>query len=166
MENALHLATEWLLRASCEVGQDYFQLPVAGLEEPQYRERVYCYELYHRWRTHWARHFPFSLAGEIDKQRHPLIRNLTKPDFLVHIPGQMMNLLIVEVKPGNRDIAEMMKDLRTLTAFRREFGVGKNYDAAYFWIYGLDSDGWNALRGYPESSLLKSSAASFTSGSG
>lgn len=154
MNAELNAVTDWLFLASSEVERNYFQLPVAGSEDLEYRERVYCYELYHRWRTHWANGFPFSLCGEIDKAGHPLIRNRTKPDFLVHIPGRMANLLIVEVKPGNRDdanaIKQMVDDLAKLTAFRRDLknadGSPGNYEAAYFWIYGIDDEGWQSLR--------------------
>lgn len=44
MDRDLEIVTEWLLCASSQVGKDYFQLPVAGKEEPEYRERVYCYQ--------------------------------------------------------------------------------------------------------------------------
>ncbi len=150
MTQTLHDVTEWLLSASSEVAQEYFQLPVAGTEEPEYRERVYCYELYHRWRSSWPTPYPFALSGEIDKAGHPLIRNSPKPDFLVHIPGQMTNLLIVEVKPGNADVSRMVDDLVKLTTFRRGLeladGTPGNYDAAYFWIYGIDDNGWKTLK--------------------
>lgn len=39
MNEALANVTEWLLYASSEVGEQYFQLPVAG-QESEYRERV------------------------------------------------------------------------------------------------------------------------------
>ena len=150
MNGALSNVTERLLRASAEVGQLYFQLPVAGSEEPEYRERAYCYELYHCWRSYWPDHFLFSLSGEIDKAGHPLIRNRTKSDFLVHIPGLMTNLLIVEVKPANADESQMVDDLAKLTTFRRDLreadGSAGNYEAAYFWIYGRSRDEWPDLK--------------------
>ena len=66
----------------------------------------------------------------------------------------MMNLLIVEVKPGNRDdsqiVEQMVEDLAKLTTFRRDLrpdGTAGNYEAAYFWIYGIDADRWPALKG-------------------
>lgn len=142
MDNELDLVTGWLLCASSQVSSDYFQLPVAGKEEPEYRERVYSYELYHRWRCHWPHDFRFSLSGEVDKLGNPLFRNQPKPDFLVHIPGQMTNLLIVEVKRQNADVDKMVKDLEKLTVFRRDY----NYHAAYFWIYGLAASEWPQLR--------------------
>ena len=142
MPGYLESVTEWLCRASSEVGSSYFQLPVAGKEEPEYRERVYCYELYHRWRTHWPDDFPFSLGGEIDKTGHPLIRGNDKPDFLVHIPGKMINLLVVEVKPANAGIDRLVKDLRKLTRFRR---APPSYEAAYLLVYGMTPADWIKL---------------------
>jgi hypothetical protein len=150
MQNDLKMVTEWLLRASSEVAPEYFQLPVAGREDPEYRERVYCYELYHLWRCHWPEGFPFSLSGEVDKQGHPLIRGEEKPDFLVHVPGQMSNLLVVEVKPTNAEVTRMVDDLKKLTRFRRDLlpqnGPGSNYYAAFFWVYGLEAREWKKLR--------------------
>jgi hypothetical protein len=150
MDEQLNLVTEWLLCASSQIANDYFQLPVAGDEDPEYRERVYCYELYHRWRSHWPDGFPFSLSGEVDKQGHPLIYGNWKPDFLVHVPGQMTNLLIVEVKPANADRARMVEDLKKLTHFRRDLkdqnGNPGNYYAACFWLYGLPMAEWPDLR--------------------
>lgn len=150
MDRELRLVTDWLLCASSQIGAEYIQLPIAGSEELEYRERVYCYELYHRWRCHWPEGFPFSLSGEVDKARHPLIRNSPKPDFLVHIPGRMVNLLIVEVKPQNADEARMVDDLKKLTRFRRDlkdpYGDPANYHAAYFWVYGLPVAEWPQLR--------------------
>lgn len=57
--------------ATTHIGDIYFQLPVAGLEDAIYRERVYCYELYHWIRNGWNG-FDFSLGGEVDKTGHPL----------------------------------------------------------------------------------------------
>jgi hypothetical protein len=151
MDDALSIVTDWLLCASSQVGSNYFQLPVAGQEDPEYRERVYCYELYHRWRTHWPEGFPFTLSGEIDKSGHPLIRGEPKPDFLVHVPGKMTNLLIVEVKPFNRHFRDMVIDLKKLTRFRRNLvplGQPGNYHAAYFWVYGLQASEWPAFRNH------------------
>lgn len=158
MKQYLDQFTEWLLDASKKLSQEYFQLPVTG-EEPQYRERVYCYELYHLWRRNWPNQFPFSLSGEVDKQNHPIIRRKAKPDFLVHIPGKMTNLLVMEVKPKPRqgfDVAyyreettEVLEDLDKLTWFRREltkYGSDANYFGAFMWFYGLNAQEWPILR--------------------
>jgi len=158
MEQSLDQVTNWLLDASENLSQQYFQLPVAG-EEPQYRERVYCYELYHLWRRNWSNQFQFSLSGEVDKQNHPIIRKKAKPDYLVHIPGQMTNLLVMEVKPKPRkgikvayyrnDIREVLEDLDKLTWFCRELtqhGPDANYFAAFMWFYGLNTQEWPVLQ--------------------
>jgi hypothetical protein len=150
LADELAQVTEWLLCASSQIGPEYFQLPVAGAEEPAYRERVYCYELYHRWRCHWFEGFPFSLNGEVDKSGHRLIRGGLKPDFLVHIPGWMINLLVMEVKPANADRDDMVVDLKKLTKFHRDLvdqeGQPANYYAAYFWVYGISPEDWPQLR--------------------
>ena len=143
MRRELEQVTTWPLDASAEVPPLYFRLPVAGQEGPAYRERVYCYELYHRWRCLWRTN-GYALCGEIDKQGHPIVRRSPKPDFLVHAPGQMANLLVVEVKPRNASFPKMVKDLRTLTYFRRELR-DEAYAASYFWLYGVTRAEWPAI---------------------
>jgi hypothetical protein len=112
------------IRAACgTITAEYFQLPIAA-GDAVYRERVYCYELYHCLRQDWG-HFPFSLGGEIDKSGHPLFRGgpyaLAKPDFLAHQPGSMdANLACVEVKSSMQAIAALVADLRKLGWFRDE----------------------------------------------
>jgi hypothetical protein len=123
--------------ATREIGPEYFQLPVAGREDPIYRERVYCYELYHQMRQLWPADSHFTLSGEVDKVGHPLIRHNgldnKKPDFLVHVPGVMhLNFLVIEVKPINASGREIKKDLQTLTAFRL-YGA---YQRAILLFYG------------------------------
>lgn len=140
-----HLA-DILSAATAALHADYFQLPVADAENPQYRERVYCYELYHLMRVRWPNDFPFSLAGEVDKSGHPLIRgnhlDQAKPDFIVHIPGDMShNLLVVEVKAFTLDRQKIQKDLRKLTAFRRH----ANYHAAFYLFYGVTPENRDTL---------------------
>lgn len=151
MIRELELVTEWLLCASGQIAQEYLLLPDAS-DEPKSRERVYCYELYHRWRCHWPRNFKFFLNGEVDKKRHPVIPGEPKPDFLVHVPGkmsEMSNLLVMEVKPGNADPTRMRDDLNKLTQFRRNLShhdQPANYFAAYLWIYRLQFNEWPTLR--------------------
>lgn len=138
-----------LRAATARVGPDYIQLPVAGFQNPVsiYRERVYCYELYHQLRIEMGDDFGFSLSGEVDKRSHPLIkgRGLTnaKPDLLVHIPGDMGgNLVAIEVKPVNALRPNIKKDLITLTAFRHSGGY---YQAIYL-IYGSDEAAFNRIK--------------------
>lgn len=138
-----------LRAATARVSPEFMLLPVAGFQNPVsiYRERVYCYELYHQLRIEMGDDFGFSLSGEVDKRRHPLImgRDLTnvKPDLLVHTPGDMSgNLVAIEVKPVNASRSNIQKDLRTLTALKR---AGRYYQAIYL-VYGSSEVGFNRLK--------------------
>lgn len=135
MDEALNHFAELLAIACSRIRVEYLQLPVADADAV-YRERVYCYELYHQLRCLW-RDFPFSLGGEVDKEGHPHFENGpyagTKPDFLVHRPGRMdRNLACVEVKAGIGRVATFTADLRKLTWFHRNAG----YHGGIFLIYG------------------------------
>jgi hypothetical protein len=128
--------------ASASVPAEYFQLPIDGQEDPIYRERVYCYELYHQLRAIWPKTSRFSLAGEVDKSGHPLIRgnglDNCKPDFLVHIPGDMGgNFAIIEVKPIRAQAAAIQKDIEILSSFV----IYAQYERAMYLFYGRPSDG-------------------------
>ena len=106
--------------AVARIEQAYFQLPVADADAV-YRERVYCYELYHQLRSTWER-FPFSLGGEIDKSGNPHFREGpyagAQPDLLVHVPGNMdENLAVIEVKSANVGLGGIRDDLRKLNWF-------------------------------------------------
>ncbi len=156
-DNELRLVTDWLVCASSLIGEEYIQLPVAD-GDPHFRERVYCYELYHRWRCHWGQGFRFSLCGELNKRGYPLIcgTNLvrTMPDFLVHVPGEigeMTNLLVMEVKSARGEMKKIVEDLEKLTAYRRNLvdqkkGQPANYHAAYLWVYGISDRSWPEIR--------------------
>lgn len=129
-----------LIEATARVAEPYFLLPVAGKEDPIYRERVYCYELYHQLRL-LLENEPalsrYALSGEIDKQGHPLIRQFA-PDFVFHAPGQMDdNLVVVEVKPVNAATEGIRKDLETLEYFLSE-PIG--YKLGVQLVYGDDEN--------------------------
>jgi hypothetical protein len=145
MDEELNHFAELLAIACSRIGAEYFQLPVADADAV-YRERVYCYELYHQLRCLW-RDFRFSLGGEVDKEGHPHFENGpyagAKPDFLVHWPGNMDgNLACVEVKPGTRSVGAFNADLRKLTWFHRSAG----YHGGILLVYGREPEieGWDA----------------------
>lgn len=125
-----------LAEATQLIAESYFMLPVAGREWPIYRERVYCYELYHQLRLKWTVNCVYSLGGEVDKRGHPLIRgnNLDnrKPDFLVHVPGNMRNYAVIEVKPITAAEGEIVEDVDTLQAFHEHAG----YERGLLLLYG------------------------------
>jgi hypothetical protein len=124
------------LRATENIENHYFQLPVAQRENPVYRERVYCYELYHRIREKMPEGYPYKLDGELDKTGHPLIENSVggvKPDFLVHERGRMdRNLAAIEVKPINATNYGIRKDMETLCGFL----ANAQYFRSIYLIYG------------------------------
>jgi hypothetical protein len=97
-----------LCNATAAIEGGYFHLKIDG-GQPVYRERVYCYELYHQMRVLWPPECQFSLNlnGEVDKIAHPILENrgiYSKPDFLVHVPGCMSgNYAIIEVKNAETD---------------------------------------------------------------
>ena len=129
-----------LKKAIKKIDAHYFQLPIAGNEEPIYRERVYCYELYHQLRCMLGDGFPYKLNGEVDKSGHPLIRNAKKPDFLIHQPGDMEhNLVVIEVKPitVKDKISELREDIETIKWFLNN----ANYYRAIMLIYGNGNGG-------------------------
>ncbi len=106
--------------ATSQVARLYFQLPVADADAV-YRERVYCYELYHQLRRKWE-NWKYSLTGEVDKYGHPLFRDdkyaQAKPDFLVHVPGSMEdNLVVIEVKSSSSNPSGWQSDIAKLAWF-------------------------------------------------
>lgn len=91
--------TQILQDATAAIGAEYFLLPIHGAG-PVYRERVYCYELYHQMRLRWPPACIYRLNGEVDKMDHPYFQDggEPKPDLLVHEPGHGNNYAVIEVK--------------------------------------------------------------------
>ena len=81
-----------------KVPRDYQRIGCAGTDNPVYRERVYCYELYHQMRllqksrtkTLNNNPGPLVINGEIDKRGHVLIAPNYNPDFVIHEQGTML----------------------------------------------------------------------------
>jgi hypothetical protein len=130
--------TDILRNATQRIGQNFFRLPIAG-SNPIYRERVYCYELYHQMRILWPQVCPFCLNGEVDKRGHEIMERLgaadTIPDLLVHGPGDMgRNHAIIEVKKCQLDLEGIQKDVGVLARF---VAANVGYERAIFLIFGL-----------------------------
>lgn len=127
--------TNILEQATGAIGEQYFHLAIYG-GDPIFRERVYCYELYHQLRARWPNPCPLVLSGEVSKQGHEVLRNLgaraAAPDMLVHDPGTMNNHAIIEVKPANGRDSGIEKDIITLSQFRELVG----YERAIYLFYG------------------------------
>jgi hypothetical protein len=135
----LEQLSQILQDATAAIESEYFLLPIHGAASV-YRERVYCYELYHQIRLRWPTNVRYRLNGEVDKRAHPYFEMLDvaepKPDLLVHEPGAGHNLAVMEVKTSTADASGIAKDLRTLSLFRSEFG----YERAIYLIYGEPTD--------------------------
>ena len=131
--------TDILQGAVSAIEPAYFQLKIDG-GDPKYRERVYCYELYHQMRMRWPNTSPFYLNGEVDKAAHPILKTLgvgkVKPDLLVHQPGYMQgNHAIIEVKSQRANSRGIKKDLETLSLFVEQV----KYKRAIYLLYGPDA---------------------------
>jgi hypothetical protein len=126
--------------ATRAIDAGYFHLSIDG-GDPVYRERCYCYELYHQTRLLWPRGCSYRINGEIDKAAHPILRGLgadrVKPDFLIHTPGDMRgNHAIIEVKCARTGTLGVRKDLRMLSTFINKVG----YQRAIYLFYGDECD--------------------------
>ena len=129
----------------------YFFLKVYG-GTPVYRERVYCYELYHQMRCYDSIDVNLYLMGEIDKGGHPKIEECAKglkPDFLIHEPGSGNNYAVIEVKSVeglkrrlyNRNVPPQYayeKDIESLSCFVDKMG----YQRGIYLIYGNNNENW------------------------
>lgn len=120
----------------------YFQIQFAHSDELKFRERVYCYELYHQLRNILGDDFRYKLDGEVDKEGHPVIHpklGSKKPDLIVHVPRDMdWNLAVIEVKPVTvtKRIRKLTNDINTLKGFLEVAG----YYRAIMLIYGNGQD--------------------------
>ena len=130
---------EALTEATARIEEVYFKLPIAGHPDGVYRERVYCYELYHQLRV-ISQGSSYVVSGEVDKRAHPILRNTkvrdTVPDLLIHQPGDMGgNLVVVEVKSTNARLREIEQDIQKITLFIREAG----YELGILLLFGNDT---------------------------
>jgi len=131
------------LKKACEkIDNDYIEFKIFG-SEWKYKERVYCYELYHQLRCILGESSSYKLNGEVDKARHPIIQkalSAKKPDFIVHVSGEMdKNLVVIEVKSvttAKKSFSKLKKDLETLEGFLDK----ANYKNAIMLIYGSIDD--------------------------
>lgn len=140
-------------RAALAVDQLYFLVPRVN-SESVYRERVYCYELYHQLRIQLKK-MKFSseyyLNGELDKVGTKSLKG-KKPDFIFHQPGDdYHNLLTMEVKSSRYDVASFCDDIGKLKFFQRE----KDYFGGIMLIYGyVDVHVQQEIRGTLTNNIL------------
>ncbi len=77
--------TDTIAKATAGITSDYFILNIDG-GDPLYRERVYCYELYHQLRINWPDEAEYCLMGEVDKSAHPILKAFGFSGFLFTHP--------------------------------------------------------------------------------
>lgn len=126
------------------IGELCFKIPRYRSEDA-YRERAYCYELYHQLRINLPGDFPYTLHGEVDKRGYDFINANEIPDFILHKPNTMDNLVIVEVKTIENYRRKYRKDFNTLKKFTKELGpeIEFNYKLGIWLVFGkgnLDKD--------------------------
>lgn len=137
--------------AGLRIDAQYFRIRVSGAEDPIYRERVYCYELYHQLRVALGDNFEYKLDGELDKKNHPILMRLgaSKPDLVVHVPGNIeRNLVVIEVKTVQTTKHLLENDLGKLMKFLDE----GNYFRGIMLVYG---DGYQKLPDWIRDKVLQ-----------
>lgn len=117
--------------AIASVASGYFRIKRYGDDDPEPRERAYCYELYHQMRLRLRDDFPYALHAEVDKAGHAAIVRCfgpnarPNPDFILHKPTLMdrgENLGIIEVKASDETRAAVGKDLCKIQKFLKRVG--------------------------------------------
>lgn len=137
-----------LLETCSAVEAPWFVVPVdRNGRAHAYRERVYCYELYHQLRVRTEGHAlagssEYVLSGEMDKAGlHTVVVNgKHKPDLVWHVPGTNNNAVVAEVKTTSRwNHAGVKKDLQTLAAFLT--AGDRSYALGVLLMFGPDEEG-------------------------
>lgn len=130
-----------LIAATANIGGNYFLLPVAGMEHPIKRERVYCYELYHQLRIALADR-ELVLTGEPDKKRHPAFdgERHPNPDLILHMPGShAQNASVVEVECAPT-LRHLNKDFGNLKQMQT-----KGYSELVLLLFAIEAVPWPLL---------------------
>jgi hypothetical protein len=138
------MVIDLLKNAMEKISASYINLPVADNSQLKFRERVYCYELYHQLRVaqglqQFAALASLQAAGEPDKAGHQLAEKYdlskVKPDFIIHLPGNMgKNFLVGEVKPVVAGWKSIAADICKLAKFTDKEKM--NYSYGVFVLFG------------------------------
>ena len=112
--NIVGLVTE----AAKNVTAGYYKVETANGEQ-KYRERVFCYELYHQMRERQKNYFyGLIINGELDKTGNINYKR-EKPDFVIHVQGtDDRNEAIIEVKNTLQE-EDVYKDIGKIDRFIR-----------------------------------------------
>jgi len=110
---------QFIEKALNNVGEMYYSIMTAthNGQKQIFRERVFCYELYHQMRCLQITNpsfFSINIDPEIDKRGHEIIDENINPDFIIHERGTMKkNCAVIEVKVSldNDDIVDDFQKL-------------------------------------------------------
>lgn len=129
IENAINLVEE-----------SYYNLKTTYEPDGIVRERVFCYELYHRMRQilEESGEIKLTLNGEIDKRSNIEFakEDRKNPDFVFHIPGDMEgNTIVIEIKGQITGgyLNKCLKDFETIVCFVSKY----KYKAGVFVLYNF-----------------------------
>ncbi len=136
---------EVIRNALSMVASEYYKVRTTYDLSGIVRERVFCYELYHKIRCLLRPDEALVVHAEVDKSGHKDFRpeDQKNPDFVFHVPGEhRRNTLVVEVKGTICRLSGILKDFRTLERFMSTYG----YEAGVFILYNHTLDDLVASR--------------------
>lgn len=129
-----------LIDSTEKIAEQYFETKIIDLDRKTkkvYRERIYCYELYHQIRIRIPNEGEASFFGEYDKSGSKSYDNTmlkgVKPDFSIHIPGDNdNNSIAMEVKSSSASNTAIKIDIKKLVRLVDEQG----FRFGIYLIYG------------------------------
>lgn len=136
-----------------KVEEKYFDFAIVGKDKDvstMYRERVYCYEIYHQVRILQDNEDSLikenvDINCEPDKRGNTWFKKSVNPDMIFHKAGNIYeNYLVLEVKNSltgrikgpNGNPTGIYKDIINLYHFIKD----SNYEMACFYLYGHKVD--------------------------
>jgi hypothetical protein len=112
-----------------------------NLVRRKYYERPFAYEFYHQFRKLSSNQDTyledFVIQAEVHKSYQNLFEKGTIPDFLIHVPNQNRNLVIIEFKRAI-NLKELPSDFDKLVRFKKHKWL--QYEYAVEVIVGFDDD--------------------------
>ncbi len=155
MENDFDYFVEEFKKAITLIDKKYITVSMYELPDKRYRERVYCYELYHQLRKILGDDYDYMLDGELDKKSHPIFKKKIGakiPDFVVHHRGVMEhNLVIIEVKSIRNienDFSNLEKDIGKILEFIKQ--AEYHYGIMLIYSNGFDRINNNIIETFRE----------------